>query len=215
MILKRRDSFLTGVKYEGAQIWRESIKKRFKYNEIFSNFWREKESYNYDGVTFLILKPRLFLTAPFEIKRRKRYVLLSLRTYSQTSFVRNAKNANYPRTVKLALENYNSAGKIRHLNFLHPKYFSSMIFIFKLTKVWIPSYLNPFGFELLIFESLHKGIISDFNPFIFRIPLDKSPFRILLDLNPSRLESLPLAWISLVWIDFCTKIVTTHDKSRW
>ena len=144
MILKRRDSFLTGVKYEGAQIWRESIKKRFKYNEIFSNFWREKESYNYDGVTFLILKPRLFLTAPFEIKRRKRYVLLSLRTYSQTSFVRNAKNANYPRTVKLALENYNSAGKIRHLNFLHPKYFSSMIFIFKFTKGWIPSYLTPY-----------------------------------------------------------------------
>ena len=188
------------------------------------------------------MKPRLFLTAPFEIKRRKRYVLLLLCTFSQTSFVRNAKNANYPRTVKLASENYNSAGKIRHLNFLHPKYFSSMIFIFKFTKGWIPSYLTPFGFELLIFESLHKGIISDFNPFIFRLPLDKSPFRILLDLNPSRLESLPLAWISLVWIpsesnpfrfeslkvwfsvqpllsvkviDFCTKIVTTPDKSRW
>ena len=87
---------------------------------IFFHFLAKKKVAG-TGVTFLILKHRLFLTAPFEIKRRKkRYVLL---LPYQTSFVRNAINANYPRTVKLASENYNFGGKIRHLNFLHQIHF--------------------------------------------------------------------------------------------
>ena len=105
------------LKSEGSQLRKDSNIMRF-----FSNFWREKESYNYDGVTFLILKPRLFLTAPFEIKRRKRYVLLLLCTFSNF-FCQKCQKCQLSKNREISIRKLQLCRKNQTLEFFAPKIF--------------------------------------------------------------------------------------------